>query len=292
MPNKRDDFSEPTKRNLARRVAYRCSMPSCQKSTEGPHTEKHKYLSIGVAAHITAAAIGGPRYDSTLTNSERKDINNGIWLCETHAKLIDKDPSRYSKEMLFEWKEKTEEKALAELEGRIKKEESKIVIIKKQPLLELKPYLEAELRLSMGGQYLLGSGVDIQKTNRLYGNKPISPFDAIRNYRQEWIYEIIIYNNSSVPAYNIELVNKSNLNYIEKLPKVNNIPPLGSIKLKAHFEKLFDGTGKESSEIISNPVPLDLIGNKVILKYYGDKRDELKTILKIGEEGFKNEYED
>ena len=281
MPRNRDDFSEPTKRNLARRVAYKCSMPGCRKPTEGPHTDKDKYLSIGVAAHITAASPDGPRYDKTLTKPVRKDISNGIWLCETHAKLIDKDPDRYPKETLFEWKQKAEAEALAELEDR-----------KIQKLPELKPRLEAELRLSTGGQYLLGRGVDFIKTEKKYGNKPISPLDAIRNYRQEWRYEIVIYNNSNLPAYNIELVNTSNLKYIEAIPKINNIPPLESIKLNAQFDKLFDGTGTESNRIISNPVPLELIDNELILKYYDDRREKLITKLKINEEGFENEFMD
>ncbi len=111
MAKSRDDFKETTKWAIARRVGYCCSKPECGKSTEGPHTENSKFLSVGVAAHITAASPKGPRYDPDLTQEERKDASNGIWLCETHAKLIDKDHERYPVSILINWRAAAEAKA-------------------------------------------------------------------------------------------------------------------------------------------------------------------------------------
>jgi hypothetical protein len=42
--------------------------------------------TVGEAAHISAAAPGGKRYDSSLTPEERRAPSNGIWLCELCAK--------------------------------------------------------------------------------------------------------------------------------------------------------------------------------------------------------------
>jgi hypothetical protein len=70
-----------------------------------------------VAAHITAASPGGPRYDRSLTPEERKAIANGIWLCQSCAKLVDNDEARYTKELLVRWKQDAEEKALKEIES-------------------------------------------------------------------------------------------------------------------------------------------------------------------------------
>jgi hypothetical protein len=53
--------------------------------------------NIGVAAHISAASPGGARYDEALTSEVRSDITNGIWLCQTHAKLIDDDELTYTR---------------------------------------------------------------------------------------------------------------------------------------------------------------------------------------------------
>lgn len=57
-----------------------------------------------MAAHITAAAPGGARYDPQLTSAERSSIENGIWLCQTHARHIDVDPVRFPAAVLQRWK--------------------------------------------------------------------------------------------------------------------------------------------------------------------------------------------
>ncbi len=95
----RDDFSQKVADNLAKRVANHCSNPNCRKKTSGPHTEVEKALNVGVAAHITAASPGGPRYDSMLTPAQRKSGENGIWLCQSCAKLIDNDPALFPTEL-------------------------------------------------------------------------------------------------------------------------------------------------------------------------------------------------
>jgi len=52
----RDDFLAKTKRSLAERVGSLCSNPDCQASTSGPQISNEKYMNVGIAAHITAAA--------------------------------------------------------------------------------------------------------------------------------------------------------------------------------------------------------------------------------------------
>src|SRR4051812_16178668 len=42
---------------------FRCSNPACRKPTSGPLEDPAKAINIGVAAHITAAAPDGPRYN-------------------------------------------------------------------------------------------------------------------------------------------------------------------------------------------------------------------------------------
>ncbi len=114
----RDEFSVLTRDRLAKRVGVRCSNPSCRKLTTGPRSESSHIINIGVAAHITAAASGGPRFDPSLSSEERESAENGIWLCQNCAKMIDNDPARYSTELLRRWKGDTEASTLAELEGK------------------------------------------------------------------------------------------------------------------------------------------------------------------------------
>lgn len=84
-------------------------------------------MNIGVAAHITAASPDGPRYDECLSQSERKGIRNGIWLCQNCAKLIDNDPNYYSIAKLKIWKQRAEEKARRRIESNDDGSEALIV---------------------------------------------------------------------------------------------------------------------------------------------------------------------
>ena len=90
-----DAFVEPTKRLLASRVGHRCSLPDCRAQTVGPSAEQAKSVNVGVAAHITAASPGGPRFDVSLSAEARSSEGNGIWLCQTCAALIDRDVDRF-----------------------------------------------------------------------------------------------------------------------------------------------------------------------------------------------------
>ncbi|MDR4508932.1 MAG: hypothetical protein MRJ65_11990, partial [Candidatus Brocadiaceae bacterium] len=100
----RDEFPTKIKELLAKRVGFRCSNPECQKPTIGPSKNPRESINIGVASHITAASPGGPRYDPNLSPSERKSPENGIWLCQNCAKLVDSDPKKYLLETLTRWK--------------------------------------------------------------------------------------------------------------------------------------------------------------------------------------------
>ncbi len=112
MPKRLDDFSPQTKDRLAKRVNYLCSNPECRQPTSGPSSEGDDAVTnIGVAAHITAASPGGPRFDASLTPSQRKGIGNGIWCCQNHGKMVDDDKSTYTVEMLRQWKHDAESEA-------------------------------------------------------------------------------------------------------------------------------------------------------------------------------------
>jgi len=112
----RDDFPKPVRELLARRVGYRCSNPNCRILTAGPGDNVGGTVDVGVAAHITAAAKGGKRFDPHLTKEERRSAENGIWLCQIHAKLVDDAPERFTVELLREWKRLSEQAARLEIE--------------------------------------------------------------------------------------------------------------------------------------------------------------------------------
>ncbi|WP_019910333.1 HNH endonuclease [Paenibacillus sp. HW567] len=112
----RDEFTSKTKELLFKRVGGRCSNPNCRKATSAPHTDINKSINVGIAAHITAAELNGPRYDPNMSSEERKSVENGIWLCQDHAKLIDCDEMRYTVEIIKEWRTISEKAALLDIE--------------------------------------------------------------------------------------------------------------------------------------------------------------------------------
>jgi hypothetical protein len=88
----RENFPKNVIDNVAKRAGYLCSNPGCRKKTVGPsENNSSKHVSIGKAAHITAAAPGGPRYNPDFTSENRKAITNAIHLCANCADLIDKN---------------------------------------------------------------------------------------------------------------------------------------------------------------------------------------------------------
>ena len=111
----RDDFAIRTKEWIAKRAGYVCSNPECGCATVGAAKGDDSFANVGVAAHITAAAPGGPRYDPALTPEQRQDQSNGIWLCQNHAHLIDSDTTYFSVEKLRQWKREAESRSASQI---------------------------------------------------------------------------------------------------------------------------------------------------------------------------------
>lgn len=112
----RDDFSSAVKDRMAKRVGMRCSNPDCRSPTSGPDADLG-VTNTGVAAHISAASLGGACYDPNMTSEARSNITNGIWLCQVHAKLIDDDELTYPPSVLLDWKDTAERMGALEARG-------------------------------------------------------------------------------------------------------------------------------------------------------------------------------
>jgi TIR domain len=99
MANNRVDLWGATRRLVAARAGWRCSLPACRAVTTG---------ETGVLAHIAAATPAGPRYDPSLSEAQRQAPENMIWLCHNCAAIIDRRPTEYSAEALHRAKFFTE----------------------------------------------------------------------------------------------------------------------------------------------------------------------------------------
>lgn len=127
----RDEFSSATTKILAARVGHHCSNPKCKQPTSGPRLDSGASMSIGVGAHITAASPGGPRFDSSLTTEQRRSVDNGIWLCQNCAKLIDNDERCFPTDLLHTWKRCAEDGALADLEAAVETSRPRFVVLQR-----------------------------------------------------------------------------------------------------------------------------------------------------------------
>ena len=110
----RDNFKKSIIDKLKARVAHRCSNPDCRVPTSAA-TSDDGVNNIGIAAHITAASPGGPRYNASFSANERKSIDNAIWLCANCSIEIDRDTKKYTVNLLQNWKDTAEKASRSEL---------------------------------------------------------------------------------------------------------------------------------------------------------------------------------
>ncbi|MGS2811524.1 HNH endonuclease [Nocardia sp. MW-W600-9] len=85
-------FTPKTKALVAARAGYMCSNPDCNRLLVGPEVNTNDSLlksSIGEFAHIRGRADDSPRWEPAMTDDQRADPENAIFLCATCHTLID-----------------------------------------------------------------------------------------------------------------------------------------------------------------------------------------------------------
>ena len=240
-----------------------CSNPACRKHTIGPNSNPNKVTSIGEAAHITAAAVGGPRYDANIDELQRQSILNGIWLCSNCADLVDKDISVYTVEVLRDWRETAEVEMTFKINGVVEH--------------KFKPNLDIDLIWQMGGrspngyspkntyEYIKEENVRILKT-----------YPPIIFWRINWSFKLVIYNNSTIPIFNLKIHEQDGVkfDYLTLPHRKNILPSLQNIDLEAKSYQQLESSHVEADKLMSQKVPLHLEG--LILKLtYSDEKDVL-----------------
>ena len=95
------------------RSGGKCARPECSRDTIGPSKDAtNKGQIVGQAAHICGASPGGPRYDVGQSEDQRHSSENGMWLCEFCASLVDKNGGAdFTVETLRAWKRASERAA-------------------------------------------------------------------------------------------------------------------------------------------------------------------------------------
>jgi energy-coupling factor transporter ATP-binding protein EcfA2 len=111
-------FYEKTKRIIAARSGYRCAFPGCYKVTIGPGADSNDSSMTGAASHIFSASEDGPRGTGGLSRKERRSVENGIWLCALHARVVDANRGdKFPPPLLRSYRDEHEARIAAENEG-------------------------------------------------------------------------------------------------------------------------------------------------------------------------------
>lgn len=119
-----NEFTPAVRRELAKRVRYRCGVPRCPNVTVGPRKGSTKAASSGWTAHIHGAAPGSARYRANMTPAQRRSPHNGIHMCAHHGMVVDKNAKRYPASLMRRWKRAAEARADREHELGIREERS------------------------------------------------------------------------------------------------------------------------------------------------------------------------
>jgi len=120
MSEKRDEFPRTVVEALSKRAAFICSNPDCRALTIAPsEVDATKWIYIGKAAHICAAAERGPRYKGEMSPEERASASNGLFLCSSCADMIDKNNGLdFPESVIRRWKDEHEKWVTANLNKR------------------------------------------------------------------------------------------------------------------------------------------------------------------------------
>lgn len=105
MQNKARDYTQNTAKRLYGLSGNVCANPTCGKKLIDKNGNQ-----LGEIAHICAASPEGPRYNPSMTDDQRRNIDNLILLCEDCNKLVDnkENVEQYPIELLHNWKQNHE----------------------------------------------------------------------------------------------------------------------------------------------------------------------------------------
>lgn len=108
--DKARQYKPTTIRRLDKLSGNQCAEPSCQKKLIAEDGQS----IISKICHIEAASKNGPRWNSTMTDDERRDFSNLILLCDEHHTIIDNkiNEAKFPVALLKQWKSAHETKII------------------------------------------------------------------------------------------------------------------------------------------------------------------------------------
>lgn len=151
-----------------------------------------------------------------------------------------------------------------------------------QPIVEFELVYEGGSRSPMG--YSEHNPVEVEPDGRRVinigaGIKPII------HWRLEWTWELRIHNNSSFPAFNVQIrsIGEVHFTNIAKLPPINNIKPLEYIGIHVRFNQQIESVHTDADELMKYRIPPALDGLILQVSYLDESRNEYISHMKIEE---------
>jgi hypothetical protein len=113
--DKARQYKPTTIRRLDKLSGNQCAEPSCLKNLIAEDGQS----IISKICHIEAASKNGPRWNTNMTDDERRDFSNLILLCDEHHTIIDNKDNelKFPVLLLKKWKTEHEAKILKLISG-------------------------------------------------------------------------------------------------------------------------------------------------------------------------------
>ncbi|MEU4494645.1 ABC-three component system protein [Streptomyces sp. NPDC023998] len=119
----RDPVKAAQAKIVIQRSGDRCAYPDCGiELSIDARAADDEHKAVGKVAHICAASEGGPRYDASMTTTERGSADNLIYLCGPHHDVIDTQLHAHTVEFLRNLKakhERTVARAMSHAMGKV-----------------------------------------------------------------------------------------------------------------------------------------------------------------------------
>ena len=155
------------------------------------------------------------------------------------------------------------------------------------------PYLESDLQFHGSGRtnegYSHKNPIEIDEEGQGvhvigFANKPII------FWLLDWSYLLTIHNNSSYPAYNVnvDVISVQQFSRLTKPNKINNLQPGCQLQLEAEFKCRLESTHVEADELLRPRIPTALNGLCLQITYLDEMRRQHVTIVTIEDQEVNN----
>lgn len=143
------------------------------------------------------------------------------------------------------------------------------------------PYLDIEL---------ISNGFGKRNNGLIPSKEPIHVTEAVYNYDFHWDYLMIIKNNSSIPAFSLDIIEQpSFFHIITPMNKTASLQPFEKLELKCYVQHTETMKGRDSVQK-QTPIPYFIDKIQVVLSYKNERHKRFHTTFEYNNDGQNNDY--